>query len=99
MKDLDKFMAMWEETKDIEKVISQDFALPGPEDIQAYLSSLPEDKQEDIRNSLSSALKALSAHTSKMEVDAGKLKEQIEQSVQASNACLVYNKVPREPRD
>lgn len=99
MKDLDKFVALWEETKDIEKLISTDFSLPGLEDIQTYLSSLPEDKHKAIRNSLDNALQALSAYTSKMEQEAGKLKEQIEQSVQASNACLVYNKAPREPRD
>lgn len=98
MKDLNKFVDAWEKTGSIEEIISQNLVLPPSEDVQAYLSSLPQDEHDRIRKSLNEALTALGAYTSQMEEEALSLKAQIDQNIQTSNACLAYNKKPSRPR-
>ena len=98
MDDLNKFVEVWEKTGNIEEVISQNLVLPAPHDVQVYLSGLAESEHQRIRKSLDAALSALASHTSRMEDEAVSLRAQIEQNIQASNACIVYNNVPRKPR-
>lgn len=96
MNDLNKFVDVWEKTGSIEEIISQHLVLPPSEEVQIYLSSLPQAEHDRIRKSLNEAMAALSSHTIEMEKEALNLKSQIDQNIQASNACLIYNKVPRK---
>ena len=96
MNDLIKFVDAWEKTGNIEDILSKNLVLPPSAEVQAYLSSLSKAEHERIRKSLNEAVAALTSHTSKMEDEAIKLKDQIDQNIQASNACMVYNKTPQD---
>lgn len=96
MNDLIKFVDAWEKTGKIEDILSQNLVLPPSGEVQAYLSTLSQTDHDRIRKSLNEAMTALTSHTSQMEEDAQVLKEQIDQNIQASNACLVYTKTPQK---
>ena len=96
MNDLIKFADVWEKTGNIEDLLAQNLVLPPSEDVQAFLSTLSQAEHDRIRKSLTDAITALSTHTSRMEVEAQALKDQIDQNIQASNACLVYTRTPQK---
>ena len=85
---------MWEKTGNIDDLLAHNLVLPPSAEIQAYLSTLSQAEHDRIRKALNEAMTALASHTSRMEVEALALKEQIDQNIQASNACLVYSKTP-----
>ena len=98
MSSLNKFVEVWDKTGKIEDVLSLNLILPTPSEVQAHLSSLPVSDQTKIKESLESAMAALSSYTMKMEEDAASLKAQIEQSIQASTACIAYATTPQSSK-
>lgn len=95
MDTLHKFVEVWEKNGKVEAIFDAGLSLPATDEIQTYLSSLPEAERTRIQTALGQALSAFSDYTNKMETEAEALKAQIDQNVQASNACLTYNKVPK----
>ena len=98
MDTLYKFVEAWEKNGKVEAIFDANIPLPPAEEVQSYLSTLPEEERARIQYLLAQALSAFSDYADKLETEAGTLKTQIDQNVQASNACLTYNKVPKKSR-
>jgi len=98
MDDLNKFVDAWERTGKIEDMLEAGLTLPTPAEARSFLSSLTSEEQAKIRTSLEQAIAAFSAYAEKLEQEAALLMNQINQNTQASNACLTYNKVPKQER-
>ena len=95
MKAVDKFIKEWKNSPSISSFLDKGLEFPNPQEVHAYLDTLPPTKQEKLRGELTEIVEILEKFSREVSASMEETSSQINKTKAAKQASIAYTKADK----
>ena len=95
MKAVDKFIKEWKNSPSISSFLDKGLEFPNPQEVHAYLDTLPPTQQEKLRGELTEIVEILEKFSREVSASMEETSSQINKTKAAKQASIAYTKADK----